>query len=145
MRKGKFIRVLEKCELRNEKGVAVQLQDYASAIKEAVQEAIPDWGVEVYDDHIIFDNAGSEGFNLIKEAFAKHHALANLNLTHITILFCDTDGNPICGRERFYELAAAENQTFYSISAMPKEFSLFHNIQHSLIRCQISEILNFFL
>ena len=111
MRKGKFIRVLEKCELRNEKGVAVQLQDYASAIKEAVQEAIPDWGVEVYDDHIIFDNAGSEGFNLIKEAFSKHHALANLNLTHITILFCDTDGNPICGRERFYELAAAENQT----------------------------------
>ena len=66
MRKGKFIRVLEKCELRNEKGVAVQLQDYASAIKEAVQEAIPDWGVEVYDDHIIFDNAGSEGFNLIR-------------------------------------------------------------------------------
>ena len=110
MRKGKFIRVLQKCELHNEKGVAVQLQGYTSAIKEAVQEAIPDWGVTVYDDHIIFDNAGSKGFKMIKEAMAKHPTLSGLSLSHVTVMFCDADGNPIGGKERFYELATAENQ-----------------------------------
>lgn len=110
MRKGKFIRVLQKRELHNENGVAMQSQDYTSAIKEAFQEAIPGWGVDVYDDHIIFDNASSKGFQMIKETMAKHPTLSGLSLSHVTVMFCDTDGNPICGKECFYELAAAENQ-----------------------------------
>ena len=110
MRKGKFIRVLQKCELRNENGVTIQLQDYASAISEAVQAAIPDWGVEVYDDHIIIDNAGSKGFKMIKKAMANHPTLRGLTLSHITVMFCDADKKPICSKEHFYELANAENQ-----------------------------------
>lgn len=99
-----------KYQLKAPKGVEIQYREHEAALLAAGKKAIPDKAVTVNEDHLLVDELTNGEARAFGRAIAQIPDLNSLGLKNITTIFCELNGDPVCGKERFHELAAEDNR-----------------------------------
>lgn len=99
-----------KFQLQDAAGKPVQHSGYETAILAAAQAAIPGEEVTFRDEDILIDVLSKEDNFALEKAVADSPELNGLKLERVNLVFCEMDGVPVKGKERFYELAIEENR-----------------------------------
>ena len=104
------MKIRDKYQLKTPKGVVIDYREHEADLVAAAKAAIPDKPLNVYDDHLLVDELTRREAIAFGRAVAKIPDLNSLGLKKITKVFCELNGEPICGKERFCRLAAEENR-----------------------------------
>ena len=105
-----MIRLRNMYQLKNSDGEVVQCSAYADLLQAAVKAALPNKDLTVHEQDMLVDQLVREETAVFEKAIADIPELECLKPEKITIIFCEMNGEPICGKKRFYELAAEENR-----------------------------------
>lgn len=97
-----------KYELKAPKGAEIQYREHETALLAAGKKAIPDKAVTVNEDHLLVDELTNGEVRAFGRAIAKIPDLNSLGLKKLTTIFCELNGDPVCGKDRFYELAVED-------------------------------------
>ena len=103
------LRIREQYQLEDQNGTAIQLQDCKDALLTAVQAALPNNEISIFEDYFWIDRLYGNGWYLLADAIATIPELANSKLALLQIVYCEADGTPIRSKERFYQLAVESN------------------------------------
>lgn len=104
------MKIRDKYRLKTPKGVVIDYRDHEAELLAAAKAAMPDKTVNVYEGYFLVDELTKQEAIAWGRAVAKIPNLKGMGLKKITKAFCELDGEPICGKERFYKLAAEENR-----------------------------------
>ena len=96
--------------LKDRKGNPVKHHDYKTAILTAAKAVIPGKEVSFRNDDFLIDWMTKEEKMALEKAVTDIPELNGLELENYNIVFCELDGVPVKGKERFYQLAAEENR-----------------------------------
>ena len=104
------MKIRDEYQLKAPKGTAICYRKHEADLVAAAKAAIPDKTLSVYEDHLLVDELTKQEAIALGRAVARIHDLNSLGLKKVTKVFCELNGEPICGKERFYALAAEENR-----------------------------------
>lgn len=110
MRELKVIRLRNKYLLNGSDGEPIKCGDYTDFVQAAVKAVLPDKAITVREQDMLVDQLCGEEPILFATAIASIPELKGFSLEEATTVFCEITGEPIRGKERFYELAAKENR-----------------------------------
>jgi hypothetical protein len=110
MRKLKVIRLRDEYRLVAPNGEGVRCGDYAELLQAAVKTVFTDKELTVYDQSMLIDELRDEEPAKFAAAIASIPELRGYVVEEMTTVFCEMTGEPIHGKQRFYELAAEENR-----------------------------------
>lgn len=99
-----------KYQLKAPKGAEIQYREHEAALLDAGKKAIPDKAVTVNEDHLLVDELTNGEARAFGRTIAKIPDLNSLGLKKLTTIFCELNGDPVCGKERFQVLAAEDNR-----------------------------------
>lgn len=97
-------------QLQDADGKPVEHSSYEAAILAAAQTAIPGEEVTFRDKDILIDVLSKEETLALKNAIAASPELKGHMLERVNLVFCEMDGTPIHGKDRFYELVIGKNR-----------------------------------
>lgn len=104
------MRIRDKYQLKAPKGVTICYRDHEADLVAAAKAVIPEKSLSVYEDYFLVDELTKREAMSLGRAVARIPDLNSLGLKKVTKTFCELSGDPICGKDRFYALAAEENR-----------------------------------
>lgn len=104
------MKIRDEYRLKAPKGAVIEYREHEADLMAAAKEAIPNKSLNVYEDHLLVDELTKQEAILLGRAVAKISGLNGLAIKKVTKTFCELNGEPIRGKERFYKLAAEENR-----------------------------------
>ena len=110
MRELKVIRLRNQYRLMAPNGEVVRCGGYAELLQAAVKAVFADKELTVYDQDMLIDELRDDQPAKFIAAIASIPELRGYVAEETTTVFCEMTGEPIHGKQRFYELATEENR-----------------------------------